>query len=52
MTIKQARKLKKKTDVIIWKDSLIEPCKNYDVLPASWVESDEFEGSDWEIVEE
>jgi len=52
MTIKQARKLKKKTDVIIWKDSLTEPYKNYDVLPESWINSDEFEGSDYEIVEE
>ena len=51
MTLKEARKFKKQNDVIIWKDSLINPQLTYDILPESWIESDEFEGSDFEIVE-
>jgi len=51
MTLEEARKAKTEDDMIIWKYSFVSD-DNYDVIPAAWwAEADEFENSDWEIVE-
>jgi len=50
MKIEEAEKLKTEGDVIIWKDSFSTPDENYDILPKAWLDYDEFEGSDWEVV--
>lgn len=51
MTYKEAKKEQKKGDVIIWKDSFLHPDNTYDLITEFWLDTDEFEGSMWEVVE-